>query len=163
MLINEDINTKLDEIVTKCFEGNRIADRGMSILNIKFVMNNSEKILHEKLAHRFPSLADRVSTYQASRNNLTFYGETPADGSDYKTPLEFFERMFNYMIDLENLIYEAIDMCEKDKSTLMFLLEFLHEDITKVTEQCLLLVDKAKAYGDNWQAFDQRIDSFVIL
>lgn len=162
MLINEDINTKLDEIVTKCFEGNRMADRGLSILNIKFVMNKTEAVLHQKLAHLYPQLADKVSEYQASRNNLTFYGETPADGSDYKAPLDFFEKMFNYMIDLEGLISEAIDMSEKDKVTYSFLLGFL-SDVANVTAQCQLLVDKAKQYEDSWKCFDHRIEDFIIL
>jgi len=162
-LIPERINNKLDEIVTKCFEGNRIADRAMSVLNIKFVMNKTEEILHEKLAHLYPQLADRVSTYQSSRNNLTFYGMTPADNSDYTSPLEFFEKMVNYMIELESLIGEGVELSRsEDTSTYAFLLSFTG-DVGKVTEQCLLLLDKAEQYKDKWESFDQRIESFVIL
>ena len=162
-LIPKNINDKLDEIVTKCFHGNRIADRGMSVLSVKFVMNKTEKILHEKLAHLFPLLADEVSTFQSSRNNLTVYGLTPMDGTDYNNPLEFFEKMVYYMLDLEALISEGIRMSrDDDYNTYSFLLGFLLT-ITKVTEQCLLLLDKAELYKDDWMLFDHNIEDFVIL
>ena len=162
-LIPENINSKLDEIVTKCFEGNRIADRGMSVLAVKFVMSNTSEILHEKLAHLYPLLADKVSTFQESRNNLTFYGLTPADNTDYDSPLQFFERMFDYMVDLEAGISSAIRIArDEDYMTYSFLLGFLLE-INKVTEQCLLLLDKAEQYNGKWESFDARVNGFVIL
>jgi len=161
--IQDNLNTKLDEIVTKCFEGNRIADRGMSILSIKFNMNKTEKILHSALAHRFPALADLVSEHQSSRDNLTFYGATPADRSDYGTPLDFFNRMLDYMMDLEALVSEALDTSkDEDYGTFAFLLRFMKE-VTDVTAQCIMLVDKAESYGNDWQSFDHRIEDFIVL
>ena len=162
-LISNKLNTKLDEIVTKLFEGNRICDRGMSILNVKFAMNKTEGQLHPKLAHAFPALADKVSEYQASRDNLTVYGATPLDASDYVTPLAFFEKVLDYMMDLESLIGQSVEMAkEEDWSTFTFLSGFL-KDIAKVTAQCLLLVDKAEMYGDDWKLFDHNIEDFVTL
>jgi len=162
-LIPEKLNSRLDEIVTKCFEGNRISDRGMSILSVKFVMNKTEKLLHDKLAHLYPMLADKVSSFQGSRNNLTFYGFTPADGSDYDTPLEFFEKLLSYMNDLETLVSEILDESrEEDAVTYVFLEDFLRA-LIPVTEQCLLLVDKAEMYKDNYMAFDRGVESFMIL
>jgi len=162
-LIPEQINKKLDEIVTKCFEGNRIADRGMSVLGVKFAMNKTEEVLHEKLAHFFPKLADVVSSFQGSRNNLTFYGATPADNSDYSHPLEFFERLLDYMMDLETLISEGVELSMKeDIPTFSFLVSFSRQ-IAQVTNQCLLLLDKAELYKDDCKTFDERIESFVIL
>lgn len=162
-LISENINSKLDEIVTKCFEGNRLSDRGMSILAVKFAMNKSEAILHQKVAHLFPALADQVSGYQGSRNNLTFYGITPADNTDYSNPLEFFDKLYYYMLDLETLVCETIDSIDKeDYFTKAFLLEFTRT-ISKVTEQCQLLLDKATLFNGDWMAFDHRIEDFIIL
>ena len=160
-LIPEKINAKLDEIVTKCFAGNRLADRGMSILAVKFAMNKTESVLHPKIAHLFPGLADMVSEYQGSRDNLTFYGLTPADNTDYATPLAFFEKLVDFMMELETVIAEAMDMTkDEDYPTFAFLLEFMRE-ITKLTGTCLLLLDKAENYKDDWMAFDARIDTFA--
>lgn len=161
-LISDILNSKLDEIVTKCFEGNRIADRGMSILAVKFAMNKSESILHAKVAHLFPALADIVSGYQDSRNCLTFYGTTPSDRSDYVSPLEFFDKLYYFMLDLESLISETIDMAEEDHFTHAFLFEYSRE-IAKLTAQCQLLLDKATFHKDDWMAFDHRIEEFIIL
>ena len=162
-LISEQLNSRLDEVVTKCFEGNRIMDRGVNVLGIKYAMNKTEKVLHSKLAHLFPQLADEVSSYQSSRNNLTFYGVTPADGSDYSTPLNFFEKMLDFMVDLEALISEVLELAdsEEDKVTSVFLQNFLMR-ITLVTSQCLLLVDKGENYKD-WMLFDHNIDDFIVL
>lgn len=162
-LIPENINNKLDEIVTKCFEGNRFADRGMSILGVKFAMNKTEGILHEKIAHHFPQLADVVSSFQDSRNNLTFYGLTPADRSDYSSPLEFFEKLVDFMMELESSVSEGMEMTiHEDCVTFAFLTEFI-QDVAKVTHQCLLLLDKAEQYKEDWKSFDERIESFIVL
>lgn len=162
-LIPDQVNSALDSIVTKCFEGNRIADRGMSILSVKFAMNNTEKILHPKLAHLFPMLADMVSGFQDGRGALTAYGFTPEDISDYETPLDFFNKILNYCQDLEGLISESIEISSSsDIVTYVFLIKFLRK-VSRVTAQCLLLVDKAEIYNDDHMAFDHRIEDFIIL
>lgn len=162
-LIPDGLNGKLDEIVTKCFLGNRIADRGMSILSVKFAMNKTEKHLHPELAHKFPQLADVVSEFQGSRNNLTFYGATPEDKSDYSHPSEFFEKMLDYMYDLETLIAESADAAkEEDFATYSFLVKFMPK-ISEVTAQCVLLADKMQMYKNDLMGFDHRIKDFIIL
>lgn len=162
-LIPQELNAKLDEIVTKCFAGNRIADRGMSILAVKFAMNKSEKILHPKIAHLFPALADKVSGFQDSRNNLTFYGLTPADNTDYATPLDFFESLLDYMVELEALVSDVHEMAEgEDFPTCVFLQSFMLE-LIPLTGQCILLRDKMSQYGQDIKMFDENIESFVIL
>ena len=162
-LIPQQLNNRLDQILTKCFEGNRIADRGMSVLGVKFAMNKTENVLHAKLAHLYPSLADKISSYQGFRNNLTFYGVTPADNSDYTSPLDFFDIMFQYMIDLENLVAETAVLAqdEDDFTTYSFLQEF-SRNLIPVTAQCLLLLDKAENYKD-WMQFDRDVENFIIL
>lgn len=163
-LINTKINSKLDEIVTFCFFGNRLFDRGMSVLDVKFVMNQTEQILHPKLAHLFPLLADVISTYQSNRSCLTFYGETPADNTDYSSPKDFFEKALEYMTELENLCYEAKTLAEEDGdlTTSAFLSKFIRT-IIRVTASCVLLNDKAEKYNGDWMRFDHDIEDFFNL
>jgi hypothetical protein len=162
-LIPENINSKLDEIVTECFALNRLCDRAMSILSIKFVMNKTVNIIHPKIAHKFPALADVVSDYQGSRNNLTIYGLTPLDATDYADPLDFFNRLLDEMYNFEALLSEALDLSdEEDASTYAFILRFI-EQVGKVTEQIILLVDKGTAYKGDWMLFDHNIEDFIIL
>jgi hypothetical protein len=163
-LINENLNSELDTLVGQAFLGNRILDRAMSILNVKFVMNNSVKYLHTGFAHLYPLLADQISDYQGSRNNLTGYPDTPADFSDYDTPLSFFEKLLDYQVNYEESVKEVVKtaMDLGDFTTEAFLKSYLLT-LNKYTEQIILLRDKAKEYGNNHMAFDKDIKKFFLF
>ncbi len=163
-LIDNKLNEKLNDIVTFCFLGNRVCDRAMSVLDVKFVMNKTSSILHEKLAHLFPMLADVVSDYQSSRNCLTIYGETPRDDTDYSSPIDFFEKALEFMQDLESLCYEThVLATESSDLTTVSFLEKYSRLLIPVTNQCILLVDKGLLYNNDWIRFDHDIDDFIIL
>ena len=163
-LINDKVNNGLNELVKTLFLGNRICDRGMSVLSVQYAMNNSVKFLHPKLAHLFPKLADVVSDFQGDRNCLTIYGETPTDASDYNVPTEFFEKILDYMTDLEAQCYALWDLSdeESDGTTCVFVQRFI-DMLIPITSQCLLLVDKCEAYKGNWMLFDHCIEDFITL
>ena len=166
-LIKDNLNNFLSLIVTKLFEGNRIIDRGMSILDVKFAMNNTVEFLHPKLAHLFPLKADNISEYQSSRNCLTIYGQTPLDDSDYIVPLDFFIKMLQYQQELESVVSEGIDLCkdEDDRMTKVFLESFLL-GLIPITKQISLLIDKSEAYGNDSKSlmdFDHNVEDFIIL
>jgi len=167
MLISENLNNSLDLLVQKCFEGNRILDRQMSQLEVKFVMNKTASILHPKLAHQFPLLADEISSYQGSRNAMTKYLETFTDSTDYNNPNEVFVKFLDYMKELEQSVIEVMEIAidEKDIMTHAFLQSFLLE-LKPFTNQALLLVDKINAYGNSslsWMLFDSNIKSFIVV
>lgn len=163
-LISESVNKELDGIVKTLFAGNRICDRGMSILSIKFVMNKTVSFLHSRLAHLYPKLADVVSDYQGDRNCLTVYGETPLDATDYESPSDFFERILEYMEDLESQCYDVLNKAQEDSdiTTVVFLQKFI-DMLIPVTSQCLLLVDKCEKYNNDWMRFDHDIEDFITL
>lgn len=160
-LISEKLNKGLDDIVTKFFYLNRIADRGVSVIDVKFVMNNSAQIIHQKLAHAFPLIADEVSEFQGKRGCLTIYGLTPLDDTDYASPMDFFERLMGEMLVAEALVGDAIELAieEDDYTTRAFLQKFL-VDLIPYTHACMIIVDKARAYGGDWMRFDHDFDDF---
>ncbi len=166
-LISDEVNNQLNLIIQKCFLGNRILDRMMSILSIKFVMNKTSNILHPLISHAMPLLADEISNYQDSRNVLTVYLDTPKDDTDYNTPLELFETFYNFMEELEQSIDDGIRVAinNNDRMTKVFLERFLLK-INNYTAQAILLRDKAKIYSDNpieWMYFDRHINDFIIV
>lgn len=163
-LISETISKKLDEVVGMCFLGNRIADRGVSLLAINFAMNHSMEIIHQSVAHLFPKLADVVSEYKDARNVSTIYPLTPEDASVYNSPTEFFEKILEYMTELEATCYDAYRLAEEegDLTTSAFLHKFIRM-LIPVTSQCLLFVDKCEAYKGDWMQFDHDIKDFLIL
>lgn len=163
-LISNYLNDNLNSLVGECFLGNRILDRDMSILSVKFTMNNTVKYLHTGFSHLYPILADKISDYQGSRNNLTVYPLTPEDSSDYNTPYDLFNRFYEYQITFEESVKEVLKQSsdEGDYTTKQFLENFLI-DLSKFTEQVILLCDKAEAYGDNYMSFDKDIKRFFIF
>lgn len=163
-LISDQVNLKLNELVMKLFAGNRLCDRAMSQLDTKFAMNKTASLLHPKVAHLFPQLADVVSDYQSQRNNLTIYGATPFDATDYPTPLKFFEILLEFVVEVEALVSECCDVAclDNDFTTKVFLESFILK-IVPLTQQCLLLVDKCELYGSDMMAFDHRIEDWIVL
>lgn len=166
-LITKDIKASLEKIVSHCFYNNRIADRICSILSVTFVMPITSNIIHHKLAHIYPLLADDVTDYMDSRDCTSIYGATPAGDQMYDTYLDCFNKLLENHLKLEELIYEAINKCisANDYSTKVFLESYLRK-VTKVTSDILLLVSKAEMYGDsdmNMMKFDADIEDFEIF
>lgn len=163
-LIDENLNNELNSLVGMCFLGNRILDRDMSILSVKFTMNNAVKYLHQGFSHLYPLLADKISDYQGSRDNLTIYPDTPKDDSDYPDILSLFKKFLDYQLNFEQSVKEVIDTALeiKDYNTKVFLENFLLE-LNKYTEQSLILVDRAIAYGNDYMSFDRDIKKFFIF
>lgn len=163
-LITDDLNNSLNSLIGECFLGNRLLDRDVSLLSVKFVMNNCVKYLHESFSHRYPLLADMISSYQDSRNNLSVYPATPEGSKDYASPLELFNDFYNYQIAFEESVKEVLGQAVEsgDETTAEFLKQFLLV-LSKYTNQVILLCDKAESYGNNYMDFDRDIKKFFIF
>jgi len=162
-MISEQLNSKIDFLIGKCFEFNRLLDRQMSLLDTKFCMPKTSSKLHPLIAHKFPFFADVLSDYQSARNNLTTYPATPIGSKDYETPLDIFEDMLSFMQEFENDIYIVCEFAnsENDYMTKVFLDSFMIS-LIPMTKQLLLLVDKCEAYSD-MQLFDSNIEDWIVL
>jgi len=68
------------------------------------------------------------------------------------------------MTDLESLCYESYNLAieDEDITTASFLLKFI-KMLSHITNQCILLVDKGKAYNNDWMRFDHDIADMIIL
>lgn len=166
-LISEELNSLLNNLVGKCFKLNRLLDRGMSLLNVRWGMFKSSELLHPALAHAFlgDKFADSISDYQGSRNNETIYPETIIGNQNYENYLEFFKLILNEMLtfsdDIENAIDAAIN--DGDNVTKLFLNGLLFRLVPYV-EQMQDLVDLANDYGtDNLgkRFFDENISKYI--
>lgn len=165
MLISENTNRLLNLLVQKGFILNRLWDRGLSVLNIDFAMNNFEKIFHTGLAHKFPvEWSDRFSEIQSKYNIMTEYLETPTDISLYKTPLEFFEKNLVYHESVLQLLKDTIRVANEsgDFNVSGELMDFM-EDFNNYMNQAILLVDKAKLIGNDYAKFDDMADKFYLF
>lgn len=163
-LLNAKVKASLEEIIGKCFYNNRMLDRIVSILSVKFVMPITGNLIHHRLAHLYPNIADLVSDYMAERNCTTVYIATPTGNQDYDNPLDCFNYMLELNLDLENIVKKAIKIShdEGDYTTTVFLDSFLRKLIL-ITDDMLLLVDKATMYGNSnsaWMKYDKDIETF---
>lgn len=111
-LIADNVLSHLVNLMGMCFVGNRIADRCKSQLVVKFGMINTSYIVHEHFAHDMPMLADYIGEYCEQRNCDTIYPITPKDDTNYQTTEEIFERLFNFMVDLEKQTIKTISVAQ---------------------------------------------------
>ena len=166
-LLTGEIKESLEKIVSHCFYANRITDRICSILSVSFVMPNTSNIIHHKLAHRYPVLADGISDYMDSRDCTTIYGETPRGDQEYGSYLDCFNKILEVNLDFERLVKEAIETAIKagDYTTKIYLENYLL-NIIPITKDILTLVDKAEMYGNNnsgTMKFDHDISDFNVF
>ena len=144
---------------------NRIMDRVVSNLSVKFTCVKSSKILHLQFSHKFPLLADMISEIQDNFNVLTDYLDTPTDTTIYNSLLEIFDRVLENVLIANDLITTAISIAsdEEDINVKSSLEKFLADTFIKYINQAIILRDKAKLYGDDVLRFDNDIDTFFIL
>jgi hypothetical protein len=166
-LITEALNSRLNEIVSEAFVCNRILDRGMSLLGVKFRLLKCSKLLHIKLAHFFPNFADKVSDFQGSRNMLTVYGATPLADFDASSHIELFTMFQEEFIKYQDMIQDVLDAAifEKDHMTKAFLDSYLLA-LNPYIETICNIVDLATAYGTDplgMQLFDNEIEKCLTV
>lgn len=150
-LISTELNSMLNTVVGKCFAINRMMDRGISLLGVRWNLECTAKAIHEPVAHKYSGeLADGVSTYQAKRGNETIYPRTPDGNKDYKTPYDFFADYHSENIDLENLIKRTIQRADKDGDyTTKIFLDGMLTRVSDFTELSDRLVKLFGLYKDD--------------
>ena len=57
-LVSKPTQEALMEFVKQCFAMNRFLDRAVSVLGVKFAMNQLADLVHHELAHAYPNLSD---------------------------------------------------------------------------------------------------------
>lgn len=166
-LLTSEIKKTLEKIISHCFYANRMLDRICSVLSVKMVMPKTSNILHHNLAHRYPVLADVISDYMDGRDCSTIYEETPIGNQEYETYLDCFNKILEINLDFEKIIKESIELAEKTKdyTTKVYLEKYLL-DIIPITQDILLLIDKAEMYGTSslsTMKFDHDISAFDVF
>lgn len=163
MLISEKTSEALDLLVGKAFDLNRSFDRAVSIMQNKWCMPQASDIIHHKLAHLFPALADIISGFKDDCNVTTVYPETHKDDRDYSNLLAMMTILRNEVVDFYEMIkmvYKIADE-ENDFNAKVMLIDFMNK-LTKVISQMNTLKDKAEQMPTGWDLFDNHISSWGI-
>jgi len=163
MNISLKTSEALDLLVGKAFDLNRSFDRAVSIMQNKWCMPQAADIIHHKLAHLFPALADIISGFKDDCNATTVYPETHKDDRDYSNLLVMVTTLRNEVLDFYEMIkmvYKIADE-ENDFNAEAMLIDFMNK-LTKVISQMNTLKDKAEQMPTGWDLFDNHISSWGI-
>ena len=143
-LITSSLNNSLNELVGKCFHMNRLLDRSVSLLNVKFHLINTAEVLHYKAAHVYlgADFADYIADYQTLRGNETTYPATIAGNDVFDNPLSILLQFHSENLAFENMVLDVIDDADDigDFTTKHFL-EKLLDNLANMTALSATLVD----------------------
>ena len=165
MIVSKQTVDALYELIKQCFAENRLLDRCVSVLGVKFACNQSSGLIHKHIAHYFPNLSDKIGESTLERYNIpVVYGETPAGAEDYSSVAEIIHTVNQSVLDFQSMMMGVcrIALDNNDIHVYANLIELLR-NVNLVVEQTILLSDKIDLYGDNIMAFDHDIKDFWIL
>ena len=148
-LLSEKTKLVLEKIIQHCFYINRMADRMVSVLSVKFVMPNTSNIIHKNYAHWAPVYADLISDYMDSRDCTTIYGETPRGDQEYESPLDCINKALEMNIELEKLLRKSIETSLEERDyTLSYKMPFM-----------ISLIDNLSSIGE--AEIDKVLDGYI--
>lgn len=166
MIVSKNTQDALMEIIKQCFVENRKFDRMVSLLGVKFAMNQTADRIHHGIAHWFPALSDEIGSQCLERYNIAvIYGETPSGAEDYDRASDIIAEVERRVIDFQMMFMGVckIALDNNDIHVYADLLDML-DDVNEIVEQVILLRDKMDVYGDERiGAYDHDIPDFFFL
>lgn len=165
MIVSERTQEAILELIAKCFEENRWADRAVSVLGVQFACNQTANLLHHHIAHLYPAISDQIGEKCLERYNIPIiYGATPKGDENYSSVREIIDNFKDRAIDFQSMLIMAsqIAFTQNDIHIFVDINEIL-KDFNNIVEQLILLSDKIVNYGNNIMAFDHDITDFWIL
>lgn len=161
MNVREDTIQILYKLIEQCFKENRHIDRLVSVLGVKFAMNNTADLCHQHIAHMFPQLSDKIGELCLERYNITVeYGATPSAKEDYNSPSEIIQSLRDHVIEFQEMLMGAVKITFDNADIQVFAdLSDLLKEYNKVVEQVILMVDKVELYQGNYASYDAHIKS----
>lgn len=165
MLISEQTKGTLYKLSQKFFQMNRTWDNFLGFSNVEWAFSTFSSIFHPKYAHLLPILADQVNDILLRYNEIPVYLVTNEDLRTYTSMRDFFEVNLREHQEALEMLYEAIDSADEnnDKNVAKDLDKLLRQ-FNRIMEMNILLLDKAKIYGEaNKWAFDAHCEDFYTI
>ena len=166
-LIDNELGSLMNIVSQKLFKANAVMDCISSRLDTVFGMPKASEILHHRIAHKFPLLADIITEYLAKRNYAVYYGLIPQINYRYDKPSEYFWEFVNMMGEIRDDINLAIEKAEsiKDFSASDILSSFLSEYIDLYTKQSFIFYYQSlqeEEHG-NLSSFNSHFEDLMII
>ena len=164
-LVSKSTQEALMEFVKQCFAMNRFLDRAVSVLGVKFAMNQLADLVHHGLAHAYPNLSDTAGEKCLEAYNISvIYGETPRGDEDYSTVSECIREINKRTIDFQTLTMGVCKIAYNNNDLQVYadMLDILKK-VNEYVTQTILLEDKIGVYGNDIAAYDHDAPSFFFL
>ena len=166
-LIDNDLGKLMNVVSQKLFKANAVMDCISSRLDTVFAMPKASEILHHRIAHKFPLLADIITEYLGKRNYAVYYGAIPQIDYRYDKPSEYFWEFVNIMGEIRDDINIAIEMANniKDFSASDMLSSFLSEYVDLYTKQSFIFYYQSLQEEEhcNLSSFNSHFENLMII
>lgn len=163
MLISKKTSEALDILYGQFFNLNSLLDNAVSFMLNEWAMVQASEIIHLRLAHATPLLADRISEIKDDYDERSIRPEVPEHREQYGSLKDMFDTIYDefeatyHMIVLTNKI--ALE--EGDINVHAGLMSFMRT-FNKVIGQIITLKNKADQ-GLDFDTFDFRIKDWGIV
>lgn len=163
MLISKKTSDALDILYGQFFNLNSLLDNAVSYMLNEWAMVQASEIVHLRLAHATPLLADKISEIKDDYDERSIRPEVPKHDEKYSSLKE----MFDYIYDEFEATYHMIVLTNKvaleegDINVHAGLMSFMRT-FNKVIGQIITLKNKADQ-GLDFDTFDFRIKDWGIV
>jgi len=163
MFLSEKSSEALDQLYGAFFDLNATLDRVASIMLNTWSMPQASDIVHHKLSHLMPLLADDIS---AIKDNYNMTSGRPEVHKDYRTYTDL-GNMFETVLKEFGEVYEMIKMCDGiahengDFNVHGDLVKFIQK-FNIVIGQVITLRDKAVQMPTSYWVYDDYISAWGI-
>lgn len=163
MYISKETCKDLDTLYGQFFNLNSLFDRAVSVMLNDWAMVQASDIIHHRLAHLFPLMADMVSEIKDNYDESSVRPEVEAHTETYSGLADMFDRLLDECM----ATYDMIKLVNKgalergDLNVHAELMELVRS-YNKIIGQVLTLNNKAHQI-DSFDTFDAHIDDWGIV
>ena len=164
MLISKETSKDLDTLYGQFFNLNSLFDRAVSVMLNDWAMVQASDIIHHRLAHLFPLLADKVSEIKDNYDISSVRPVVEAHTEDYSNLADMFDTLLDECVatyDMIKLVNKGA--LERDDINVHAELMSLVIDFSKIIGQILTLDNKAHQMSEDFDTFDEHIDDWGIV
>lgn len=163
MLISKKTSEALDILYGQFFNLNSLLDNAVSFMLNEWAMVQASEIIHLRLAHATPLLADRISEIKDDYDERSIRPEVPEHREQYGSLKDMFDTIYGEFEATYKMIVltNKIALEEGDINVHAGLMEFMRR-FNKVIGQIITLKNKADQ-GLDFDTFDFRIKDWGIV
>lgn len=165
MNVHEQTIDALHELNGRAFTMNRLWDATVSVLGVTYACHTASGLIHHKIAHWYPAVADTLNEKCLENFNiLAYYPATPAGDVSYSGLEDMMSQMLDKTLEFQNAVMSVKKIAHTMQDYMVEVeIDKILLDVNAQVAQMILIHDKAQQYGDNYTAFDKDFPTFFNL